>query len=172
TAARGLVRAEYDLRRRREPDLSPDEYLARFPAFGPELRAEFQTDPDPRGLCATRPACPQCGQPLPPPDVDSPGCLVCPACLATCPLDASGRLAPVAPAVGSRLGKYELLEVVGRGSFGVVYRARDTELGRLVALKVPRQGRLATARELDRFLREARNAGPVHPPHHPRPHQA
>src|SRR5262249_20557938 len=48
--------------------------------------------------------------------------------------------------------------------FGVVYRARDTELGRLVALKVPRQGRLATARELDRFLREARNAAQLHHP--------
>ena len=56
----------------------------------------------------------------------------------------------------TRLGKYELIEIVGRGSFGVVYRARDTELGRTVAIKVPQPGRLSTPQDADRFLREAR----------------
>src|SRR5262249_9721813 len=64
----------------------------------------------------------------------------------------------------SQLGKYELLEVVGQGSFGVVYRARDPELDRVVALKTHRLGGLAPAHEVDRFLREARSAAQVHHP--------
>jgi serine/threonine protein kinase len=56
-----------------------------------------------------------------------------------------------------RLGKFELLEELGVGSFGYVFRARDTELDRIVAVKVLRAGRLASAEDVDRFLREARN---------------
>jgi serine/threonine protein kinase len=65
----------------------------------------------------------------------------------------------------SQLGKYELLEVVGRGAFGVVYRARDTELDRTLAIKVPRPGCLASPEETDRFLREARSAAQLQHPH-------
>ena len=43
-----------------------------------------------------------------------------------------------------RLGKFELLERLGAGSFGYVFRARDTELGRMVAIKIPRAGSLAS----------------------------
>ena len=43
-----------------------------------------------------------------------------------------------------RLGKFELLEQLGVGSFGYVFRARDAELGRIVAIKIPRAGSLAT----------------------------
>ena len=52
-----------------------------------------------------------------------------------------GRLAAGEPC---RLGKFELLEELGAGSFGHVFRARDTELGRIVAIKIPRAGSLAT----------------------------
>ena len=38
-------------------------------------------------------------------------------------------------AAGSRLRSYELLSVLGRGAFGITYRARDTTLGRDVAIK-------------------------------------
>src|SRR5262249_36178093 len=57
-----------------------------------------------------------------------------------------------------RIGKFELLEEVGVGSFGHVFRARDTELGRVVAIKIPRAGILAGGEDVDRFLREARSA--------------
>ncbi|MCI0704675.1 MAG: protein kinase [Planctomycetia bacterium] len=57
-----------------------------------------------------------------------------------------------------RVGKFELLEEIGSGSFGTVFRALDTELGREVAIKILRAGRLATAEDTERFLREARSA--------------
>jgi serine/threonine protein kinase len=57
-----------------------------------------------------------------------------------------------------RLGKFEILEELGVGSFGQVFRAYDTELGRTVAIKTLRSGRLASHEEVDRFMREARSA--------------
>jgi serine/threonine protein kinase len=59
---------------------------------------------------------------------------------------------------GRRLGKFELMEGLGTGSYGYVFRARDTELGRTVAIKIPRAGGLASEEEVERFLREARSA--------------
>lgn len=63
-----------------------------------------------------------------------------------------------------RLGKFELLEELGSGSFGIVFRARDTELHRMVAIKLLRAGRLAGQADLDRFLREARSAAQLKHP--------
>jgi serine/threonine protein kinase len=63
-----------------------------------------------------------------------------------------------------RLGKFELLEELGLGSFGHVFRARDTELGRTVAIKLLRAGRLASREEVDRFVREARSAARLQHP--------
>ncbi len=57
------------------------------------------------------------------------------------------------------LGRYELIETVGVGSFGMVFKARDNELDRTVAIKVPRATYLADQDGLERFLREARNVG-------------
>jgi WD40 repeat protein len=56
------------------------------------------------------------------------------------------------------LGKFQLLERVGVGAFGAVWRARDTELDRVVALKVPHTGLLTQDEDLQRFQREARAA--------------
>jgi serine/threonine protein kinase len=63
-----------------------------------------------------------------------------------------------------RLGKFELLEELGAGSFGCVFKARDGELGRTVAIKILRAGRLASRAEVDRFLREARSAAQLKHP--------
>jgi tRNA A-37 threonylcarbamoyl transferase component Bud32 len=55
------------------------------------------------------------------------------------------------------LGRFQLIDTVGQGAFGTVFKARDLDLDRVVAVKVPRAGNLAGAQDLDRFLREARS---------------
>src|SRR5258706_5123567 len=66
---------------------------------------------------------------------------------------------------GKRLGPYEILSPLGAGGMGEVYRARDTRLGREVAIKVlPEEfGRDPERRE--RFEREARAASSLSSPH-------
>jgi WD40 repeat protein/tRNA A-37 threonylcarbamoyl transferase component Bud32/ribosomal protein S27E len=56
------------------------------------------------------------------------------------------------------IGKFHVLQLLGRGAFGSVYKARDPELDRVVAIKVPRAGYFRTHEEEERFLREARSA--------------
>jgi TolB-like protein/Tfp pilus assembly protein PilF/predicted Ser/Thr protein kinase len=58
--------------------------------------------------------------------------------------------------VGKTLGRYEILETLGQGGMGVVWRARDPRLDREVAIKVVRDGVLDDAATRGRFLAEAR----------------
>jgi eukaryotic-like serine/threonine-protein kinase len=63
---------------------------------------------------------------------------------------------------GVRLGAYEIVGPVGSGGMGVVYRARDTRLGRIVAIKLA--ARTADPAERRRLLREAQHASALNHP--------
>jgi hypothetical protein len=79
-------------------------------------------------------------------------------------LDPGRRLARRLAEGHCRLGRFELEAELGVGSFGYVFRARDTELDRVVALKVQRAGSFASEEEIERFLREARSVAQLKHP--------
>ena len=68
------------------------------------------------------------------------------------------------PDLGRELGRYQILQRIGSGGFGIVFRAFDAELSREVAIKVPYRERVRTQEEAELFIAEARTvAGLDHP---------
>ena len=67
--------------------------------------------------------------------------------------------------VGRSLSHFRVLDEIGRGGMGVVYRAHDVKLDRDVALKVLPPGLVADAGRKARFLKEARAAAALCDPH-------
>jgi serine/threonine protein kinase len=61
------------------------------------------------------------------------------------------------------VGHFELLEEVGSGAFGVVWKARDTQLDRTVAIKIQRRG-IQVPHDSERFLRDAKAAAKLRHP--------
>jgi hypothetical protein len=165
-AALDLIAREYALRQRREPALGSDEYLHRFPEYRDRLPERLPTQqgclPAPDLLDALRkhhlldPARLEefaANLPSPLPEARA---------LAE-DLIGRGWLTPyqVEQLLLGRgqnlvLGPYVLLERLGEGGMGAVYKARHRPMDRVVALKIIRPERLAQADALQRFRREIR----------------
>jgi WD40 repeat protein/tetratricopeptide (TPR) repeat protein len=129
------------------------------PASSPTSESGTQAIETPGGPVQLR--CPHCQNPVRLADGGADEVL-CPGCGSTFRTRDARH---TASSVSMRpLGKFQLLERVGSGAFGAVWKARDTTLDRIVALKIPHTGLLTCEQDLERFLREARAAAQLRHP--------
>ena len=69
------------------------------------------------------------------------------------------------PPLPDHIGGYKVIQALGKGGMGAVYLAQDPAIGRLVAIKLLREG-LDNPELRERFAREAQIGGPAPPPEH------
>src|SRR5437588_12562784 len=99
--------------------------------------------------------CPYCAASQSTVDSSGQGKMVCWSCGGSFALALGSTVEAGPPVVSRRFGKFEVFDKVGSGTFGAVYKARDTELGRTVAVKIPRTTNLTEQGAAERFVREA-----------------
>ncbi len=149
---RELLALELEWRARSGQTLVTGDYHQRFPQFQPFIEAVFvewetrmgtNTDTAPANEESSPPAVRKPKVPVVPPLPPDPS--------------ETGRLH-----VPGRLGRFELKQKLGAGSFGAVYLAHDSRLGRDIALKVPHSSQSADSNR--RFVTEARAAAKLKHP--------
>ena len=107
--------------------------------------------------------CPNCGQAIQIVELHAVE-ITCGSCGSTFRLPATPKATGTTMEFPRILGKFQLLDRLGGGAFGTVYKARDAVLGRMVALKLPRTGAFGSDEERQRFLHEARSAARLRHP--------
>jgi tetratricopeptide (TPR) repeat protein len=158
-----LITTELKLRWRFEPGLALDEFLTRFPQHDVDLQSIWSEMRDSEETVPHLPRCWKCGESLNIPGGMLEEDVVCSSCGVTntpYPRPASSDRQEYAT-----LGKYEVFEELGHGAYGIVYRARDSELDRIVALKILHAAHQNSPDAVDRFLREARAVAQLEHPH-------
>lgn len=153
-----LIASEFGARFNEQP--SVDEFTSRFPTYYEELTTRLTNDHRQRRV---RMNCPDCRSPIVVIVSATETQGHCSVCGSSFEIDARVEVS-WSPQQLPKLGKFQLLEVVGRGAFGTVYRARDTDLDRIVAAKVPRSGQFSSKEDEDRFVREARSVAQLNHP--------
>ena len=143
-----LIRTERAFRSDRD-SLTAESYCKRFPQLRRHIEMMFQLEFNRSGTTHTREEnidwqCASCGAVV---ECRDATITQCPECRQ-----------PV------EIGRYELIERVGHGAFGNVYRARDPKLDREVAVKLPRSQTFLLPEETERFLRESRSAAQLDHP--------
>jgi hypothetical protein len=107
--------------------------------------------------------CPHCHNAIEVVDEAPLEALTCPSCGSSFSLIASAETLTHRAQAGKKLGHFELLEPLGIGAFGSVWKAHDAELDRMVAVKVPRPGQIEGI-DAEKFLRDARAAAQLRHP--------
>ncbi len=107
--------------------------------------------------------CPHCKNPIELVDFSAGQEITCTSCGSSFRLEDRSTAAWTGPDM--TLGRFRVIEEVGRGAFGTVFRAQDSQLERVVAIKVPRRSNVGEQpQDLDRFLREARSVAQLRHP--------
>ncbi|WP_425399149.1 bifunctional serine/threonine-protein kinase/formylglycine-generating enzyme family protein [Aeoliella sp.] len=165
-----LLLIEIELREKAGDPLTKDRYLRELPEYDAIIRDVFDRTVAHRPAAAYPPIarqlqarCTECQQSFGLATDADLSRIVCPTCHKTFQLVGSTNNEDPQSGVIIELGHFRLLSRLGKGGFGSVWKASDTKLHRLVAVKIPAPGQLGPD-EAERFLREARAAAQLSHP--------